>query len=205
MISLLLNCSVATAHKQVKRIIKEGYAELQPNGNLKFKGVNKLKNESFDFVVQVPVMENKKSQIAAFRFAIVCRNLHSQKKKIEYKNQIVEKALSKFGRLSRKSMKMVREKKGIEGFRSSIQNRLTLSNEKFGKLTMRSSSMGKIYQKQFNLLGFIKSDSSWKKLCKCEKGLLHTVRQEYNCYYLTYHNGYAYYRLSNTINILPNA
>ena len=195
----LLNCSKATAHKQVKSILKAGLAKIQENGNLVFLGVNKLKSKETDIVIQIPILENKSKQIAAFRYAITYRNIVAQRKSINYKNQIVEKANTKFGKVSKAALKMVRSKGGFEKFRSSINNRITLSNKKFGKVLKRSQSSGKRYQKQFNELGFIKSEFRWEKVCKCTYSSINHLREAKNCFFINYYNGHAYIRLSNTI------
>ena len=197
----ILKVSVATSHKQINRIIKLGLAVMQPNGNLKFNGVNKLKGKLHERTIQVPILDSKKKQVAAFRYSLIHKNLNLQKSQIDYKNLIVKRCSSP-KRLRKKAIKAIAKAGGVKKLKSSINNKVTLSNKTFGEMLNRSASSGKRYQKHFNELKFISSSPNYIKLCDGKEESLNLVKKYYDCFFITHYKGAFYRRTSNEIDIL---
>lgn len=198
----ILDVSLATSHKQINRIIKLGLAVMQSNGNLKFHGVDKLKAPIHEAVIQVPILESKKKQIAALRYSIIHKNLNHQKSQIEYKNLTVKRGSSP-KRINKKTLVKIVKAGGLKKLKSSINNNVTLSNKSFGELLNRSASSGKRYQKHFNEFNFICSTPNYIKLCSGKAESLNLVKKYYDCFFITHYKGSFYRRTSNRIVTIP--
>lgn len=198
--SKILESSQGTAHKHVTRMIDLGLAELQPGGNLKLTGVNALKSKETELSIPVPVETNKKRQIAQLRYVLIHRNLNRQDFISNKKSKIVKKAKSAFIPLCKAENKFIMKNGGLNNLESSLQERITLSNRRIGKILKRSTYSGKNYQKQLNEMGLIYSEPFFKVMLTSQRlSNLNEAMEHFECYYLKYINKSMVKQGSNTI------
>lgn len=125
---------------------------------LKLIGITKLNKLYKGVIVQIPIMNNKKAQLAAFRYAVLHKDLRIQQHAVDRKNRIVKSLRTTRCVLSKKDYKYYRKNfKNLSHLETSMTDCLTLSNRKIGSLYLRSERTGSNYQCQMRNLGLIKT------------------------------------------------
>lgn len=150
-LSQLSGLSRTCIRKHLPIIIKQGWATIQGN-NLKFTGINKLKKHEKETCVPILISGDKNTQLTYIKHTLIVLNLGNQQKAIKEKSKIISQ---------QKVSKAVYNKHRSE---RSINNDLTLSNRKFGKLFNKSESTGKKLQSRLRKLNLIKSYSRYIKI-----------------------------------------
>lgn len=200
-ISQITGASIGTCHKHIKIMLKYRWIEYQKNGEiLKLRGVNNLANEYGQLIIQIPKKQTKQEQILEFRNAILRNNLNKQIYTINKKCSIVNKVKTPKAKISKNEVQFIKKHGGTERLESTINNRLTLSNHKIGKLLNRSANSGKRYQKQLNLANLIQSSKFYQIIGKLGKNL-REIKKYFLLGFIELANGYAVRRLSNTITL----
>lgn len=148
--------SHTSLRKHIKLMIQYGWANW--NGNtLVLYGIERLKTHADETCVLVPIRETRNEQIQEFRKVIIHQNIVNQGKKIICKEQIVKKAKTEWGKLSKQQMKVIAKFGGLKQLSNSLIKQTTLSNRRIGQLLYRSPQTGKTTQKRLNNLNLIKS------------------------------------------------
>lgn len=168
-IAELYGCSVSTANTHIKKLLKIGLLKVTGN-NLQCVGVNKLKElfEEKRIIVPVEYLEDRKDHFIALCFPIIKRNLDTQQANIDKLSEIIKFQHNLLDRTySTKKVKAIKNKLSklsakfpngkMPQLEKIINNRLTLSNEKIGKLLNRTQLSGLKIQSKLNDLGFITS------------------------------------------------
>jgi hypothetical protein len=158
-ISKLTGVSTSVLSHHIKIMISEGLAHVH-NGNLCFISqtkVNKLINKG-NAIVNLPFEKNKKRMILELRGVVIIGNLDNQKIHTTTRFEIVKKCKQSHARLSYKEKKILKKEGGAAQIEKNINGRITLSNQKIGKILNRSQSTGKRIQRGLNQLGIIHSN-----------------------------------------------
>jgi len=202
-IASLLSCSPSTASFHIALLSKKGLVSFSAH-DLHLKSNNDFFKES-KLTVPVGVSEknNKPIQRDLLRFAVIKRNLHFQFRTNRDKNNALK--------FHKQEIKSKQEYKSLRAYfkkypvrhllESSIQNVLTISNQKFGKLTNRSTATGMRLQQRLNRMGLIAS----KKRVEQHSPERMDKRQFYCLclppnYFLS-SKGYVWKQLPNTIEL----
>lgn len=202
-ISAAIGCSPTTVKTHIA--ILKGLELIEFSaGNLIIKSTRKLFANKKQLMVPISVSYNKSDQRDLLRFAVIKRNLHSQSRKFQQKNDALNyhKGLSTtYADIKRGRKLTKKDYPNAIALESSMQSVLTLSNKKFGAICNRSQSTGIKLQKSFNKLNLIVS-SARTKLIEAKK---HTRREFFNLELGSSHfiskAGQIYKRLTNMIEI----
>jgi len=195
-IAAKLKASPTTIKTHIERLERLGLVT-RHNGHLYLKSTHQFFRERTSPMVAVGIADNKQQQIAYLRFPLFKRNLHTQYKKVNQKNNVLQ--LLQGANLSYKAtIAAIRQSKrlNLKTLESSLDTDFTLSNKKIGILTNRSTSTAIKIQKAFNTLGLIKSFRRVKLLLTG-----HNRRSFFelnlNASYFLSNKGCVYQRLSN--------
>lgn len=162
-LSETLKLSRPNIKKYIQIMVDNGWCNFYTNPKtrityLKLIGITKLNKLYKGVIVQIPVMDSRKAQLAAFRYAILHKDLRIQQYAVDRKNRIVKSLETKRCGLSKKDYKYYRKNfKNLSHLETSITDCLTLSNKKIGSLSLRSERTGSNYQCQMRELGLIKT------------------------------------------------
>jgi hypothetical protein len=201
-IAAKLKASPTTIKTHIEKLERLGLIT-RKNGHLYFKSTQQFFRERTSPMVAVGIAGNKQQQIAYLRFPIFKRNLHTQYKKVNKKNNVLK--MLQGDNLSYKATKAaMRQSKhlNLKTLESSLDTDFTLSNKKIGILTNRSTSTAIKIQKSFNNLGLIKSFKRVKLLFKGHNRRSFFELNLNGSYFLST-KGCIYQRLSNGL-IIPD-
>lgn len=140
-----MGVSPNTARRHVSHLIQAGMLHIEGK-NLSFKGRNALLQDS-ETPIPIIIGKTKQAQILYLRNAVIAYNLIQQDKAIAKKISLVERCKTSHGKIAVPQAKMISKKGGLKKFEESVVNRLTLSNQSFGKLLDRSVSSAKRYKR----------------------------------------------------------
>lgn len=189
-ISDLMGISHTCLRKHIKIMTSLGWCSIK-NNHLHLTGINKLKSVKDKNCVLIKVKNNKKEQIDEFRQAIIANNIFNQEKAISRNYEIVKKAKTEYGKLSKKDLKRVMKKGGLLEFESKINGNTTLSNNKIGNLFGLSKYSGSRIQRTLKSKKLINSKINIK--------LVASNVNIYDFYFNYNFGGYIYNKLSKTL------
>ena len=180
-ISAQIGHSPTTIKHHIDILSGKGLCE-RIGANMHLKSINKL-HATDRLLVPVGINPNKSKQRDLIRYTVIKRNLHTQFRKFNQKNN---------------NLKL----QNLSTAESSLTDYLTLSNQKFGTLCNRSKVTGQKIQASLNKLKLIKSTNR-VKLVSAE---VFTRRSLFelnlsNAYYLS-SDGVLLKRLPNEIDLI---
>lgn len=201
-LATLLQCSPSTISHHIAILSQKGLC-FNDGANLRLKSIISHRKDG-GLMVPVAISKNKAEQRMYLRYAIIKRNLHSQVRINSTKNDVIKfhkDEITDFKQY-KALIKVAKNYPPLKQLESSVQNVLTLSNNKIGKLTNRSQSTGIKIQRAFNNLLLIRSTKrvSQVSILKTDKrGFFEQVLTSHH--FLT-NKGYVFKRLSNGIELV---
>lgn len=157
-VASLINASPTTVSHHMTILINKGLCE-RIGDHLHLKSTTKLKQQ-YKFLVPVAHNTNKQIQRDLLRAVVIKRNLHSQVRQFNQKNnhlQLLKAPNPNYAQV--KKLKQLNKEHGANYklVENSMVDCLTLSNASFGSLCNRSASVGTKIQKTLNQLNLITS------------------------------------------------
>lgn len=159
-IAKLLGVAPNTANHHIKRMIDMGWAHTH-KGHLFLVKKEDFPNKS---IIHIPVDETRKRQIILLRGILLNKHIFIQEKARDNKKEIVQKASSLYGKMTRKQIRFIRKSGGVAKLEVSINERTTLSNKTIGAIFSLSKRSGSRIQSEMNQMGLIKSDAVYEKV-----------------------------------------
>jgi hypothetical protein len=202
-IGATINCSPTTIKTHISILKQHGLCEISAGINstdLHLKSTNSFFAEK-QLMVPIQISYNKAEQRNLLRFATIKRNLHSQSRQFNIKNNALNyrKGLVKTYNEVKTGLRLAKLFPDSTTLENSMQNVLTLSNEKFGSLCNRSQSTGIKIQKAFNELNLIISTARVRLIDPKSHNRREFFRLELRSSHFLSKKGQVYKRLTNAI------
>lgn len=164
-----LGVSATTLTKHIPIMEKLGLIRFE-NGHLICTGTNYwLKKNKISYKSLVPVkidLKNKSYQLNYLRYVVIHRNFSYQAKAIDQKLAVLKLSRADVNLDSKDVKSLMRLRKRLEAkiplrtkLVDTLRTNLTMSNNKFGKLTGLSKQGGQKLQKQLQDLGMFESEA----------------------------------------------
>lgn len=199
-VSSQIGCSPATLSHHLHILSKYGLCSVR-DCHLHLISARKIVCDKSPFV-PVGMSMNKAEQRTLLRYTLINRNLFFQCKAFSKKNETL--LFVKGHHFNYKDTKRIYKNlknASISETENSIQDDLTLSNSKFGRLCNRSASTGIKIQRALNKIDLIRSDRR-TKLIAVKQTRASFYALGLNGSYFVANNGNVYQRLTNRVTIV---